>query len=397
MRPCKAAQPLESATGESCQGTTALAHDLYNFRTSYLLAARAHGDMPLANIKHDVASFDWYRIASGKGVLFLHELRRLMGEASFESMMDFFGRDNAGKRVNAAQFQAYAEKSAGKPLAAFFDSWLKLTGLPRLRLGEVSALKEHKASAPSANGNYVVQGEIIREDNGPILAKTEVTVETDAGEITKAFDLNSPRASFAVDAGAAKPRRVILEKYGCALDTKTHPYTVGSFFNEQDHAIIIYGTGNEVHTNREAAEALQKGIRESGANFTLAIKSDKDATEDDLKANHVLLIGRPDSNHWVERFRKSLPIEFGWRSFKVNGKTYANAGSAVALVAENPLNKNCSLVVLAGLNAESTWNAPTQFLRHGRRPAEVLVLPSGGSAQALILPARELVRELDVR
>ena len=49
--------------------------------------------------------------------------------------------------------------------------------------------------------------------------------------------------------------------------------------------------------------------------------------------------------------------------------------------------------MIAGLSAEATYHAPTNVMRQ-RRAAEVLVLPSGGSAQALVLPAKEQVGEV---
>jgi hypothetical protein len=58
------------------------------------------------------------------------------------------------------------------------------------------------------------------------------------------------------------------------------------------------------------------------------------------------------------------------------------------------MNNRCALVVVAGLSAESTFHAPERFMRRGRGAAEVLVLPHGGAAQALVVPAPEQVREL---
>jgi len=40
-------------------------------------------DAPLRDRKEDVASENWHRIASGKGVLFLHSLRCLIGADAF--------------------------------------------------------------------------------------------------------------------------------------------------------------------------------------------------------------------------------------------------------------------------------------------------------------------------
>ncbi len=150
----------------------------------------------------------------------------------------------------------------------------------------------------------------------------------------------------------------------------------------------MYGTLTETPTNREAAEALQKAIRESGANFTVAVKSDKEASEDDLTANHVLLIGRPDSNALAQRWQGKLPIAFGPRSFVVGGKTYAHPESAVMAAFANPLNRRHSCVIIAGLGGASTLEAAPKLAQYIHRPAEVLLLPHGEAAELLVLPAQ---------
>lgn len=298
----------DKARAESSEARRDLDLQLFTFRSGYLTAVRTSADVALADIKSDVSRDEWHRIASNKGVLALHELRRLVGDPQFEDAMDSFGRKHAGQRVSTAQFQAHMEQASGKSLSDFFEMWTKKTGLP-----------------------------------------------------------------------GASPHAAV--------------YSIMTFYREQDRTLIVYGTADETPTNREAAEALQKGLRESGPNFTIPIKMDKATTEADLKANHLLLIGRPDSNTLVERFRKTLPIEFGQRSFVVGKETYANPGSAVVVAADNPVNPRYSMLVIAGLSAEATFHAPAAFQR-GRRTAEVLVLPAGSPAQAMVLPSRSSVDKL---
>jgi hypothetical protein len=286
----------------------ALAVDLFACQSAYLAAVRAGGDQALADIKAELADDRWYRIASGKGVLALAELRRLLGDPLFEEAMDSFGRAHAGKRVTTAEFQAHVEKASGKSLREFFDTWIARPGLP-------------------------------------------------------------PRPG--------------------PLPVTAAAFSILSFHREQERTLIVYGTGDEVPTNREAAEALQKAIRESGPNFTLPIKSDKELSEGEAATHHLLLIGRPDSNSLVRRFEKDLPITFGSRSFRVRDKTYAHPGSAVIVATTNPLNPRYSAVAVAGLSAESTLSAAGAFMKRGHKGGEVLLLPQGGRAQPLILPTPE--------
>src|SRR5207247_1604276 len=84
---------------------------LFACRADYELGARAHPERPLSGTRPDRRNNDWFRVASGKGVLLLHELRGLMGAEAFDKMMDQFGRENAGKPVSAEQFQACARKA----------------------------------------------------------------------------------------------------------------------------------------------------------------------------------------------------------------------------------------------------------------------------------------------
>ena len=140
---------------------------------------------------------------------------------------------------------------------------------------------------------------------------------------------------------------------------------------------------------------MQKAIIQRHANFTVPIKNDRDVTEDELKSHHLLLIGRPGSNAAIKRFQSALPIEFGSRSFIVEKETYAHPGSAVLAAAANPLKQRFSLVVFAGLDAESTLNSISAWQSRGGASAEVVVLPNTGKAKPLIMPAKDLVKELE--
>ena len=338
----------------------------------------------MAKTRSDVARNDWYRVASGKGVLFLHELRRLLGRGPFEKMMDSFGREQAGKEISSEQFQAHAERESGKSLKKFFAAWLQQPGLPTLDLERMYVKVNGKG--------FQTQGKIFRERLA-MLTTVPITVETAKGKITKLVALDSPTTTFTIET-EQQPQRVVVDRDNVTAKANGGTFSVLSFYQELEQCLIVYGTADEVSTNREAAEALQRAIIERWANYTVPIKTDKDVSDDALKSHHVLLIGRPDSNPLVQRFQAALPIQFGHRSFTVRGDTYAHAGSALIAAGQNPLNSRYSLVVVAGLSAESTVHAPAAFLSRDQRPAEVLVLPNKGKRRALVIPAPELTRDL---
>jgi hypothetical protein len=358
--------------------------NLFGYRTSYTAGSRAAADVPLAKTRPELMQNDWYRVTAGKGVFVLHELRTLLGDAVFKDAMDSFGRNHAGKEVTVAEFQAHVAKAAGKPLDEFFDYWTGQPGLPGLHLDKVRVVPHQE--------EYRVEGEIHREGT-PLKMTVEVTVETSKGEVTQPVLLEASETPFRIETSHS-PKRVIVDKYGQTAKANGGPFTVLSFRAELDQTLIVYGTLDEVPTNREAAEELQRAILQSGPNITVPIKADKDVTEEDWKTHHLVLIGRPDSNRCVDRVRNELPITFGSRSFTVRHGAYAHPGSAVIAAAANPFNRRYAVVTLAGLSAESTRQTASTLLHRGQQAGEVLLAPSGGKPRMLVMPAPELVWEV---
>jgi hypothetical protein len=368
-----------------------LAAQLFGARAGYLAAARAGEDVPLVKTRADVARDEWYRVAAGKGVLVLNELRQLLGDETFAGLMDSFGHAHAGEPVTTAEFEAHLEKAVP---AGFFDYWLKQPGLPTLKL-TVSKVEPPSGKEPSPK-DYAVLGEIRRSTPGdtPLpISRVEVTVETARGEVTREVQLSWASTGFRIETDAA-PRRVVVDKYGKTARANGGSYSVQAFDAERDQTLIVYGTRDEAAANSEAAEALQKAIIQRWSNTTIPIKSDKEVTNDEIKTHHLLLIGRPDCNALTERFRAALPVRFGSRSFMVRQDAYAHADSAVIAAAANPENPRYSVTVVAGLSAAATLRAAPAFIRDKQGAAEVVVLPHDGRARHLVVPPAELVHEV---
>jgi hypothetical protein len=170
------------------------------------------------------------------------------------------------------------------------------------------------------------------------------------------------------------------------------PPVLQSFDTERERTLIVYGTGDGEPANRLTAEMLQEVIRTQWSNQKLPIKADADVSDDDIRGHNLLLIGRPDSNRVVERFRDAWRVKFGWRSFSVRGETYANAGSAVLASAIHPLNPRYSLVVFAGLGAEATTRTAARVYDKEGQGADVVILPAGGKTKAIVAPPRDSVK-----
>ncbi len=357
-----------------------IAVEVFYYRSVYELGRRAGKEVPLARTHANLRDENWYRVASGKGVLLLHSLRGLVGAMDFDRLMDEFGRANAGKEITTAQFQLHMEKGTGKNLRSFFDQWLNRKGLPYLELG--------KTEVKNTGKEWVTTVTVKRDNNGGSLV-VPVTVETSKSEITKFVSLEQQQHSIKL-VSKDKPLRVIVDKYGLTARSNGSPFTILTFDTEVDKALIVYGTLDEETANREAAKVLQYSLRRREYNIKPAIKMDTEVTDNDLKNNHLLLIGRPNTNSLVKRFQKILPVTFGSQSFEVQGQVYAHPESAVVMAIENPFNQRYSVVTIAGLSGLSTLDAVSQFEGETLSYAQIVVLPHNLEEQDIVSTPKNL-------
>ena len=97
---------------------------LFQHESKWLTAVRrVGGDIALTKTQADPADGDWYRIAAGKGVMLLAELRRQIGSEKFIQCLDEFGQAHAGQQVTTEQFRTHLKTFAGAEATAIFDRW----------------------------------------------------------------------------------------------------------------------------------------------------------------------------------------------------------------------------------------------------------------------------------
>jgi hypothetical protein len=121
-------EQLQKRNGKSAEAAEAALDKAVEPFRKQLAAAIKKLDVPLADIKSSTKSDDWYRLASSKGVLLLHALRKEVGAEAFDKAMDEFGFAHGGQRVTSQMFRAHMERATGKDLEEFFRKWLKEKG-----------------------------------------------------------------------------------------------------------------------------------------------------------------------------------------------------------------------------------------------------------------------------
>ncbi len=260
-----------------------VASSLFDARARYFAGVRAGGDVALSEVRWDTGSDGWYKIASGKGVLVLGELRRVMGDEKFLAMMDSFGRAHAGEKASTGDFAAAAGKAAGRDLSAFFKYWTTEKGLPRLELASVSQAADGDASQQDA---MVIKG-VLKAQGGPLPTSIEMTAEQGNDEMTQTVTI-SEKGAFEVHV-PSPAGRLVVDKYARAARANGGEAALGAFTGDLPHTLIVYGTADDGAANREAAEACQKSIRTGWANVEVPIVSDAKVSDEELKSNNLIL------------------------------------------------------------------------------------------------------------
>ena len=345
-------------------------------RSLFGRAARAGLDKPLAETRPDMGDVLGYQLVAGKGVLFLHTLRDIVGHDTFDAAMRRLGRERNGQRVGTHDFQTFLQRHTQRPLGPLFDWWTRQPGLPLLGVAGAE-------SRPVGKGwEAVVTLDVSRI--GPALA-VPVTVETAEGDVTQAQVFDAEHAQIRIST-RAKPLRVVVDKHGTTARGNGSPFTILTMDDELEHALIVYGTQDEAVGNHEAAKLLQTALRRREHNVQPPIRADREVTEDELRGHHLLLVGRPTTNAVRQRLAAQWPVDFGPRSFTVRGQTYTHPESAVLAAGDNPLNPRYSAVLVAGLGSLGTYQTVGKLSDDVLGYAPIVIAPFGRDPRELVPP-----------
>ncbi|MFM9966500.1 MAG: hypothetical protein ACKV2Q_35430 [Planctomycetaceae bacterium] len=181
-----------------------------------------------------------------------------------------------------------------------------------------------------------------------------------------------------------------LDREVLAKDHVGGCWSIHSFELEPENALIVFGTGEraarDAIANREIAERLQHAVARRFGNYHVPLKTDRDVTDEDLKSQHLLIVGEPSTNSLLLRATVKSDVKFVSQSFVLRGETYADHDSAVIAASENPWNSRYSVVAFAGLSARATYR-----LVDSLSPEEEL------SPQIVLFPARRTAQRFAVR
>ena len=154
-------------------------------------------------------------------------------------------------------------------------------------------------------------------------------------------------------------------------------YLVNDIWRRLPSAVIVYGTLRDAGANRYAAEQLQHKFL-NAYESAVPIYKDFEVSDDLLRHHEVVFVGRPEANSALTLWSARLGLDFQGAAFKINGEVHASERQALVIAAENPLDRACMVLVIAGNDALSTVKAQDTELtadqyilyRDGDRPVK---------------------------
>jgi hypothetical protein len=154
-------------------------------------------------------------------------------------------------------------------------------------------------------------------------------------------------------------------------------YLVNDIWRRLPSAVIVYGTLRDAGANRYAAEQLQHKFL-NAYESAVPIYKDFEVSDDLLRHREVVFVGRPEANSALALWSARLGLDFQGAAFKINGDVHASERQALVFAAENPFDRACMVLVIAGNDALSTVKAQDTELtadqyilfRDGDRPVK---------------------------
>lgn len=283
------------------------------------------------------------KLNTNRDAYICHLLRQTTGDEKFQKIFRKYlnSRLTSGMPVSTEKFQKIAEQIYGAPLGFFFKEWIDSKALPQFRLDNVRLEKE--------KNDWQIDGNIIQEGktfNIPI----EFAFRTQNGQERRKIWLDSNKTDFEFLI-KSKPKKLIVDPDFNIPTVRWMPPVLQMLWDSYPNLTVIYGTLAETKANKAAAIRFVEYF--AGLNREI-IKADTDVNEEDLKAQRIILFGRPETNKITQRFQNNFPVTFEKDKFTWQGSTFDQPTQGVAQVIENPLNSKSMIILYAGLSGDAT-------------------------------------------
>lgn len=318
---------LQELPAAAEEGYRQLADRLAELNARYLTLVASEGERPAraAGVAYD--RYAPYHLPRLKGTFALHQLRLLLGNATFLEVMREAHARFAGREMGAAEFVALAEEIARRPLAPFLAQWSERTGLPD--------------PAVAVRGGKVKEGwrlEItVTQAGEPYHFLTAVAVEARGVAALRPLEVQGARTEVSW-ALPSRPDRVIFNPAFDIPVPLANPYTWASFLDRFEDTLIVYGTSRQEEANHTLALRLQGTLADAYTEVLVPVVKDCELSPAAAAAHDLIVLGSPQDNSVTARLRQHLPVALKNGAFSFLGASYSHPDDGLFLAVPNPFN-----------------------------------------------------------
>ncbi|PKN57897.1 MAG: hypothetical protein CVU56_08700 [Deltaproteobacteria bacterium HGW-Deltaproteobacteria-14] len=124
-----------------------------------------------------------------------------------------------------------------------------------------------------------------------------------------------------------------------------------------DPQVIVYGTEDPLQTEANRITALDMARYSPWIAAAAPVLRDVEATAEDLRGRHVVLIGNPASNRWTRRVAGELPVRFEEHALVFAGRRFEGDDVGISTAWPSPFDPDRTLVLHAGVGRAGTLSA----------------------------------------
>ena len=124
-----------------------------------------------------------------------------------------------------------------------------------------------------------------------------------------------------------------------------------------DPQVIVYGTEDPLQTEANRITAADMARYSPWIGAEAPVLRDVDATAEDLRGRHVVLVGNPASNRWTRKIADKLPVRFEDHALVFAGKRYEGDEVGISTAWPSPFDPDRTLVLHAGVGRAGTLSA----------------------------------------
>jgi hypothetical protein len=259
------------------------------------------------------------RLKADRETYLCHLLRYITGERKFRKIFDVYLdlRSKKDESIPIKEFKKIAEEIYGDSLDFFFNEWLKNTTLPSLKLTNTVVQK---------NGQkWIVKGELLQK--GKVFHfPVELVVETNTGKEAKKLWVENVQTDFQLTT-SMKPVKLVVDPDFHIPTIRWMPPCLEMLWDFYPDITVVYGTLKDAKENKKAAERFVDEF--AGLNHKI-MKPDTVFSKKDMKAECLILIGRPETNQVSKYYKDYFPVKFSGSQFSWNGTNYIQPSQGVA-------------------------------------------------------------------